>query len=326
MLLDLHGGMTQNQICKKYHVGKETISVLKKRFASNFKGAKCGKKQILTDREKRHLVYAARKNIVTVHREAQQYCKTEFGKNLSKKTVKGVLGQYDLKSKVLLKKERLTEERKLQRLFWSQVHERDTDDDLLELCCADETNVTSGPMGSRPRRYLSKEDKNTDREFLPVEMHGVKVNVCGMITTRGPGPIRVFGTKFDSTLYCDILTSDFVPFMDTIASNEVTPVLVQDNFSVHKSKEVMKIISDLNIHVEFIPPYSPETNPIENIWSWLRAEAAKSTTLDMTVDALAHEVIAVWERLPVDVCRNAIRNIPEVAHRLIHSKGSYIRG
>lgn len=42
--------------------------------------------------------------------------------------------------------------------------------------------------------------------------------------------------------------------------------IVLDNYRVHKTKLVQKVAEILNINLIFLPPYSPDLNPIEDIW------------------------------------------------------------
>ncbi|MEN4006915.1 MAG: transposase [Methanobacteriaceae archaeon] len=42
--------------------------------------------------------------------------------------------------------------------------------------------------------------------------------------------------------------------------------IVLDNYSVHKTKLVQKVAEILNINLIFLPPYSPDLNPIEDVW------------------------------------------------------------
>ena len=42
--------------------------------------------------------------------------------------------------------------------------------------------------------------------------------------------------------------------------------LVLDNFATHKSKKVKEKASELNIELIYLPPYSPDLNPIEYLW------------------------------------------------------------
>ncbi|WP_257129617.1 transposase, partial [Piscirickettsia salmonis] len=40
--------------------------------------------------------------------------------------------------------------------------------------------------------------------------------------------------------------------------------------SLHKSKGVKEAIEDAGCHLLFLPPYSPDLNPIEHVWSPLK--------------------------------------------------------
>jgi transposase len=46
--------------------------------------------------------------------------------------------------------------------------------------------------------------------------------------------------------------------------------LILDNAPVHKSKEVRKLLEENNVNYLYLPPYSPEYNPIELGWSKMK--------------------------------------------------------
>ena len=45
-----------------------------------------------------------------------------------------------------------------------------------------------------------------------------------------------------------------------------------DNASWHKTKKVREYCEENNIALLFLPPYSPEYNPIERVWSFLKSK------------------------------------------------------
>ena len=47
-------------------------------------------------------------------------------------------------------------------------------------------------------------------------------------------------------------------------------VFVMDNASFHRKTILKKMASKTNCEVLFLPPYSPNLNPIENFWAWLK--------------------------------------------------------
>jgi transposase len=48
-------------------------------------------------------------------------------------------------------------------------------------------------------------------------------------------------------------------------------IVVMDNLSSHKSSAVRRAIRDAGAKLIFLPPYSPDLNPIEKMWSKVKA-------------------------------------------------------
>lgn len=53
-------------------------------------------------------------------------------------------------------------------------------------------------------------------------------------------------------------------------SNIKNKTLVMDNYRVHHTKDVKNVLKNNNISVLYTPPYSPELNPIEEMFSWFK--------------------------------------------------------
>jgi len=75
-------------------------------------------------------------------------------------------------------------------------------------------------------------------------------------------------------------------------------VLVMDNLSAHKSETVRRLIEARGARVQFLPPYSPDFNPIELCWSKVKTamRAAKARTLDALLEALTDALRSVSRR------------------------------
>jgi hypothetical protein len=43
-----------------------------------------------------------------------------------------------------------------------------------------------------------------------------------------------------------------------------------DDLGAHKCASIRKILSDLGVHIHWLPPYTPEANPIEMFWGWMK--------------------------------------------------------
>lgn len=74
----------------------------------------------------------------------------------------------------------------------------------------------------------------------------------------------------DSTLFNFWLANFLIPNI-----NE-GDTIVMDNAAFHKSEDTRKIIEAANCHLVFLPPYSPDLNPIEKFWANLKAKIKKT--------------------------------------------------
>ena len=70
-------------------------------------------------------------------------------------------------------------------------------------------------------------------------------------------------------------------------------ILVMDNLSAHKDREALDLLEKAGVKVRFLPAYSPDLNPIELMWSKVKAllrkaEARTPETLLLAIgDALS---------------------------------------
>ena len=48
-------------------------------------------------------------------------------------------------------------------------------------------------------------------------------------------------------------------------------VIVMDHATFHKRQDMIKAIGDSGCTLEFLPPYSPDLNPIEHKWAQAKA-------------------------------------------------------
>ncbi len=63
--------------------------------------------------------------------------------------------------------------------------------------------------------------------------------------------------------------------------------VVIDNASLHKSQKTKELIESVGCKVIFLPPYSPDLNPIEKFWANMKRQIkTKITCFDKLYDAL----------------------------------------
>jgi transposase len=77
-------------------------------------------------------------------------------------------------------------------------------------------------------------------------------------------------------------------------------VVVMDNLSAHKVQGVRELIAARGAELLYLPPYSPDFNPIAQAWSKLkqRLRAVKARTAEALQQAITEALKAIRPRMP----------------------------
>ena len=66
---------------------------------------------------------------------------------------------------------------------------------------------------------------------------------------------------------------------------ETGSVIVMDNAAFHREKQLEMLEKQSSCKILFLPPYSPDLNPIEQFWSWLKRKLRESLHKFDSLDA-----------------------------------------
>ena len=129
-------------------------------------------------------------------------------------------------------------------------------------------------------------------------------------TTTLLSAIRCTGVIEDACIVFDGPTDAIVfrGYVEQCLAPTLTPgnIVVMDNLSSHKVTGVREAIESVGANVWYLPPYSPDLNPIEKFWSkvkaWLRRVAAR------TVEGLIQAVGDAFRAVDADECRAYFRS------------------
>ena len=83
-------------------------------------------------------------------------------------------------------------------------------------------------------------------------------------------------------------------------------IVVLDNLGSHKSKAVRTAIRAAGAKLFFLPPYSPDLNPIEQVFAKLKALLRKAA--ERTVDATWKRIGNILPAFQPEECANYFRN------------------
>ena len=72
---------------------------------------------------------------------------------------------------------------------------------------------------------------------------------------------------------------------------------MQDNAPCHKAKSIKTFLAAEGVDMIEWPPYSPDLNPIENIWAWMKTKLANDYSISTSADMLSRNFLEIWDSI-----------------------------
>ena len=89
----------------------------------------------------------------------------------------------------------------------------------------------------------------------------------------------------------------FLAFVEQVLGPRLQPghIVVLDNLAAHKVEGVRQLVESRGAQLLYLPPYSPDFNPIEQAWSKLKQllRGVKARVLDQLEPAIAQTMAAI---------------------------------
>jgi transposase len=95
---------------------------------------------------------------------------------------------------------------------------------------------------------------------VPLGHYQTTTLICAL-GLRGPAAPWLFDGAMDGELFLAWIRQGLVPVL------QKGDVVIMDNLATHKVAGVLQAIEEAGASLIYLPPYSPDFNPIENMWS-----------------------------------------------------------
>ena len=97
---------------------------------------------------------------------------------------------------------------------------------------------------------------------------------------------------------------------------------MQDNASGHAAKATIAEMQRRGIRLVEWPPYSPDLNPIETVWDWMKDWIDdRYEGIKLTYPRLRSAVNEAWDAVPADYLSQLIDEMPARCQAVIDAKG-----
>lgn len=164
-------------------------------------------------------------------------------------------------------------------------------------------------------------NEKNDKNYFSKDIHKKQsVMVWGAFSLQEQLPLVRLEGKQNGEKYAELIENSF---FYQVMSDEF--VLVHDNAPCHTAKASKDKIEELKIDVLDWPAYSPDLNPIENLWGHIvRNIYAGGKTYD-NVDELWEAIQQCWENIPKKIIKSLVKSMCKRMVNLLENGGRTLK-
>lgn len=120
--------------------------------------------------------------------------------------------------------------------------------------------------------------------------------------------VQINGTTAYTTYHGGTNAKKFEDYLQTvlIPSLDKDAVVIMDNMRSHHAESVKAVLEQSKIKYMYLPPYSPDLNPIEKLWSKIKAYLRKEKI--RIADKLPEAIERAFATISVSDCQGWFRS------------------
>ena len=243
----------------------------------------------------------------------------EFG-HLSERRIQSILkDKLKMPSRSAAKKPLLTKAMKQKRMAFCKKYCHWTQEQWSHVMFSDESMFKCIRSASTKVRRPLNSDRFDPRYTVKTVKHPAQVMVWGCFTgANGRGGLYFLpkGQMMNGATYKTVLEDHLLHFMQNFG----TIHFLHDGTPCHRKKVITELLRNRPFEVIDWPGNSPDLNPIENCWNWMKDKLKEKNTISQSL--LIEEIKKLWcTGFPNEYLRKLSDSMPDRIQIVLKNKG-----
>jgi len=323
----LKQGGSVREVSARLGISLGAVSRIRKDNEENIPAPKMGQPIKVSRSTQRYVARQFDIGKITTLRDGQRLIQSMDGAQVHIESVRNYLEREGLKGYIQQRKPGLTKEQIAKRLKFAQDHLHWTVEEWKNVMFSDETIISR--MGSYGRKYYYKRPERKRLEAHHIKQTkqggGGKMLIWGCMTYYGVGDACWYPDSMNSEGYLGVLKDYVLQTRDWYGIERQDFIFQQDNASAHKASIVNNYLSRMKIRVLDWPPNSPDMNPIEHLWAYIKQQLDRYPEAPKTMEELWERIQKIWIEIPIEIIHDLYESMPRRIKELHDNKGGLTR-
>ena len=98
-----------------------------------------------------------------------------------------------------------------------------------------------------------------------------RINAIAVMSLEGVEDVYLAEENVNGDVFEDFMRTTLLPILMPFNGTNSHSVVIMDNCSVHHLERVLEMITSVEALIRFLPPYSPDLNPIELVFAKVKS-------------------------------------------------------
>lgn len=281
-----------------------------------------GRPRVTNDREDRYVTNFVRRNRSVSITALRGHFQRTYRRVISSTTIRRRLHSGNLRSRRPLRVPRLLPRHIAARLRWAQQHRNWLLPQWRNVLFSDETRIGLASDSRRHRVWRApgrQERLAFPQEVVPYQ-GGTVMFWGGIMFNRRTALIPI-----ERTMTGNIYAENIIRPIIHLLRNDIGEnfIFMDDNARPHRTQAVQNALQDGNIRRLDWPAMSPDMNPIEHMWDYVKRAIRSRNHPPISVQELTLAAQEEWNNIPQQTINNLIISMHRRVSALLENRGRH---
>jgi len=140
-----------------------------------------------------------------------------------------------------------------------------------------------------------------------LQLRGTRYSAVGILSVDGIQDVYITEDTVNGDVFLDFLYTQLLPILCPFNGSNPNSIVVMDNASIHHTDAVVNAICGVGALIRFLPPYSPDLNPIEFVFGEVKQYVQANNSLLETSLSIPSILLMAFQSITAANCREYIK-------------------